>query len=108
MAGSYFVVNHVSDELKVDGLVESYQMIPVQYQNEDGSVSTGYKRVNFVHWPQIPTPFVHEEWSEELTFTNIYSPDDDSGEDNDEDYEEYDDEEDDDDVSFDGQLEIEE
>jgi hypothetical protein len=105
MAGSYFVVDHVSDENKTDGLVESYQMLPVQYQQEDGTVVSGFRRVNFVHWPNVPTPFVHEEWSEDLTFTNIYSPDDDAvDEDEDEDEDDYDDE-DEDEASFDGESE---
>ena len=85
MNGSYFVVDHVSDTNKTDGLLESYQMVPVQYDNGQGGVQTGFKRLNFVHWPNIPSPVVHEEWSEDLVFTNIYSPDDDYGE-------EYDDE----------------
>lgn len=97
MSGSYFVVNHVSDETKQDGLVESYQMIPVQYDNGQGGISTGYKRLNFVHWPAIPAPFVHEEWSEDLIFTNIYTPELDDGDDEDEDEDEegyeFDDEE---------------
>jgi hypothetical protein len=93
MSGTYFVVDHVTDENKTDGLVESYQMLPVQYQQEDGTVVTGYRRVNFVHWPNIPTPFVHEEWSEDLTFTDIYSAADDSLDDDDDD-EEGDEEED--------------
>ena len=104
MAGSYFVVDHVSDANKTDGLVESYQMLPVQYQQEDGTVVSGFRRVNFVHWPNIPTPFIHEEWSEDLTFTNIYSPDDDLTDDEDEDEEEYEEDEDEG-ASFDGEDE---
>jgi hypothetical protein len=104
MAGSYFVVDHVSDTNKTDGLVESYQMLPVQYQQEDGTVVSGFRRVNFVHWPNIPNPFVHEEWSEDLSFSNIYSPDDDYADDEDEDEEDYQDDEDEG-VSFNGDEE---
>lgn len=93
MSGSYFVVNHVSDETKTDGLVESYQMIPVQYQQEDGTLSTGLRRLNFVHWPELPNPFVHEEWSEDLVFTNIYTPELDAADEEDEDEEEYEEDE---------------
>lgn len=96
---SYFVVDHVSDSNKTDGLVESYQMIPVQYDNGQGGLSTGYKRLNFVHWPTIPNPFVHEEWSEDLIFTNVYTPelddaygDDDEDEDEDEEEADFSDE----------------
>jgi len=104
MSGSYFVVNHVTDTEKTDGLVESYQMVPVQYQNEDGSVTTSYKRLNFVHWPELPTPFVHEEWSEDLEFSNIYTPELDAGATDDEDEEEeY--EEEDEEAEFDGEDE---
>jgi len=71
---AYFVVNHVSDENKTDGLVESYQM--VTFQNEDGSLFA--KRVNFVHWPKMPNPFVHEEFSEALVFANVYVPEEDN------------------------------
>jgi hypothetical protein len=103
MATAYFVVDHVSDENKTDGLVESYQMLPVQYEQEDGSVVSGFRRVNFVHWPTLPSPFVHEEWSEDLVFSNIYTPEEDSGGDDDEDddEEEYDDE--DEETSFEGE-----
>jgi hypothetical protein len=104
MAGSYFVVDHISDSNKTDGLVESYQMLPVQLQQEDGTIVSGFRRVNFVHWPNLPTPFVHEEWSEDLTFTNIYSPDDDASDDED-DEEEYEEDEDEDEASFDGDEE---
>jgi hypothetical protein len=96
MSGSYFVVDHVSDENKKEGLLESYQMIPVQYDNGQGVIQGGFKRLNFVHWPGIPSPVVHEEWSEDLIFTNIYTPSEDFGdEDDDEDYDDddYDDEE---------------
>jgi len=104
MSGSYFVVSHVSDESKNDGLVESYQMVPVQYQNEDGTLTTVMKRLNFVHWPEHPTPFVHEEWSEDLVFSNIYTPEYDAAGD-DEDYEEdgeYEEYEDDEEYELDG------
>lgn len=72
---SYFVVNHVSDENKTEGLVESYQMVSVQ--DEAGNVFL--KRLNFVHWPTAPHPFVHEEWNENLVFANVYVPEDDNG-----------------------------
>ena len=104
MANSYFVVDHVSDQTKTDGLVESYQMVPVNYEQEDGSTISGFRRLNFVHWPAQPHPFVHEEWSEDLVFSNIYLPDedqvDDEDEDEDEDEEDYDDE-----ASFEGDEE---
>lgn len=94
MSGTYFVVNHVSDPNKIDGLVESYQMIPVQYDDGNGGIVNGFKRLNFVHWPSVPTPFVHEEWSEELTFTNIYTPIiDDQDDEDDEEEEDYSDDE---------------
>lgn len=99
MSGTYFIVNHVSDADKTDGLVEGYQMLPVQYEGENGETVTGFRRVNFVHWPNIPNPFVHEEWSEDLVFSSIYNALEDTGEDEDED--EYDDEEDD--ASFDSE-----
>jgi len=102
MSGSYFVVDHASDEAKKDGLVESYQMVPVQYEQEDGSTISGFRRLNFVHWPSLPHPFVHEEWSEDLVFSNIYLPDEDQTDD--EDDEDYDDEDEyDDEASFDGE-----
>ena len=75
---AYFVVNHATDENKTDGLVESYQMINVEIQQADGSIAVIPKRLNFVHWPTIPVPFVHEEWSESLAFTNVYVPEDDN------------------------------
>jgi hypothetical protein len=75
---AYFVVNHASDENKTDGLVESYQMINVEVEQADGSIIVIPKRLNFVHWPTIPVPFVHEEWSESLAFTNVYVPEDDN------------------------------
>jgi hypothetical protein len=81
---AYFVVNHVSDENKTDGLVESYQM--VTFQNEDGSLFM--KRVNFVHWPKMPNPFVHEEYNEALVFANVYVPEEDNAEEDEEDEEE--------------------
>ena len=90
MSGSYFVVNHVSDENKNDGLVESYQM--VQTFNEEG-IFAGMRRLNFVHWPELPVPFVHEEWSEDLEFSNIYTPELDDVEDDEEEYEEEEEEE---------------
>jgi hypothetical protein len=104
MSGTYFVVDHVSDGNKTDGLIESYQMIPVQYDNGQGGLSSGYKRLNYVHWPNIPHPFVHEEWNEDLVFSNIYSPADDAGEDEDEDEEDFDDYSDDEEeANFDGE-----
>jgi hypothetical protein len=104
MSGSYFVVDHLTDETKRDGLLESYQMLPVSIQQEDGTVTTGYRRLNFVHWPGIPAPFVHEEWSEDLAFSNIYTPSLDET-DEDEDEEDYGDDEDgeDDELTFDGE-----
>ena len=84
---AYFVVNHATDEDKTDGLVESYQMINVEIEQADGSIAIIPKRLNFVHWPSIPVPFVHEEWSESLVFTNVYVPEEDNtDEDEDEDY----------------------
>lgn len=107
MAGSYFVVDHVSDENKTDGLVESYQMVPLQYEQEDGTITTILKRMNFVHWPAIPSPFVHEEWSDDLVFSNIYTPELDGGEEDEdeeevEEYEEDEEGEEVDEVTFDG------
>ena len=96
MPTAYFVVDHVSDEQKTDGLVESYQMIAVQYQQEDGTLASGIRRVNFVHWPELPNPFVHEEWSEDLVFSNIYTPEEDGGPNDEEDDEEEEDEDEDD------------
>jgi hypothetical protein len=78
---SYFVVNHVSDTTKTEGLVESYQMVTLQ--NEDGTLVS--KRINFVHWPAYPNPFVHEEWSESLVFANVYVPEEDNVEEEEED-----------------------
>lgn len=100
---SYFVVDHVTDGNKRDGLVESYQMVPVQYDNGQGALVTGYKRMNFVHWPAIPSPFVHEEWSEDLVFSNIYTPEDDIADDEDEDGDEDYDFAGEDDETFDGE-----
>lgn len=101
MSSSYFVVDHVSDEGKTDGLVESYQMVPVQYEQEDGTTVQGFRRLNFVHWPSQPHPFVHEEWSEDLVFSNIYLPDEDQADDyGDDDIEEY---EEDEGYSFEGE-----
>lgn len=76
-----FVVNHIEDENKTDGLVESYQLVMQPVTNEAGEV-VGHmpKRVNFVHWPKIPVPFVHEEFCEDLKFETIYIPEDDAGE----------------------------
>lgn len=82
---AYFVVNHATDENKTDGLVESYQMVNVEIQQEDGSTAILPKRLNFVHWPSIPVPFVHEEWSESLVFTNVYVPEEDGNDDDDDD-----------------------
>jgi hypothetical protein len=76
---AYFVVNHISDENKTEGLVESYQMVPVQVQGDDGEVRQSFKRLNFVHWPQLPVPFVHMEWDDDLKFENIYTPETDNG-----------------------------
>lgn len=104
MATAYFVVNHVSDQNKKDGLVESYQMIPVQYEQEDGTVAAGFRRVNFVHWPELPTPFVHEEWSEDLVFSNIYTPEDDGDYDDEDEEDDYEDE-DEETVGFEGEEE---
>lgn len=84
MASSYFVVDHVTDPNKKDGLVESYQMIPAQYQMEDGSIINGLRRVNFVYWPSIPTPFLHEEYNEDLVFSTIYTPEIDDAEEDEE------------------------
>jgi hypothetical protein len=103
MSSSYFVVDHVSDETKTDGLIESYQMVPVQYEQEDGTVVSGLRRLNFVHWPSQPHPFVHEEWSEDLVFSNIYLPDEDQTDDEDEDEDE--DDYGDDEASFEGEEE---
>ncbi len=87
MSSTYFVVDHVSDALKTDGIVESYTMVPFQYE-QDGQMITTMKRLNFVHWPELPIPFVHEEWSDSLRFTNIYIPEQDGGEDDEEDEDE--------------------
>ena len=78
---AYLVVNHVSDESKQEGFVESYQMVNIEVQNDDGSTSIIPKRMNFVHWPQLPNPFLHEEWSEDLTFVTVYVPENDNNED---------------------------
>jgi hypothetical protein len=75
MANSYVSVNHVSDELKTDGIVESYQMVDVE---EDGGITK--KRLNFVVWPNIPSPAFHEEWSEDLVFDSIFTPSEDEEE----------------------------
>ena len=109
MTTAYFVVDHATDPDKVDGLVESYQMVPVQYEQEDGSVVSGVRRVNFVHWPSAPQPFVHEEWSEDLIFSNIYTPADDLGDDDEdeEDLDEEDYEDEDDEASFSEEDEVE-
>lgn len=82
---AYLVVNHVSDELKQEGFVESYQMVNVEIQNEDGTTAILPKRLNFVHWPQLPIPFLHEEWSENLAFANVYVPENDDNDSEDED-----------------------
>ena len=103
---SYFVVDHVSDQNKTNGLVESYQLVPMQYELEDGTVTTVMKRVNFVHWPELPNPFVHEEYSEDLVFSNIYTPEYDEGDEDDEDEDEE--EEDEDEADFDGDYDDEE
>ena len=73
------VVNHVSDDTKVGGIVESYQYIPMEFDviDEDTGEATGQKitkfvRVNFVAWPGHPVPFLHEEFSENLYFDNVY------------------------------------
>jgi hypothetical protein len=100
---AYFVVDHVSDQTKVDGLVESYQMIPVKYEQDDGSIVSGLRRLNFVHWPSQPHPFVHEEWSEDLVFSNIYTPEDDNNYDDEEEDEDDDDYTGDETSSFDGE-----
>lgn len=78
---SYMVVSHVTDENKQQGIVESYQMISLPQSNDAGEI-THYvpKRLNFVHWPEIPVPFVHEEWSDDLKFENIYTPENDDPE----------------------------
>lgn len=76
---AYFIVDHATDPNKTDGIVESYQVI--SFQNEDGSITP--TRMNFVHWPKLPIPFVHEEWSANLKFTNIYTPEDDNERDED-------------------------
>ena len=76
---SYFVVDHISDERKTNGLVESYQMVPVVVEDEQGNPQQILKRLNFVHWPELPVPFVHQEWDDVLKFENIYSPDSDNG-----------------------------
>jgi hypothetical protein len=104
--GTYFVVNHATDTTKIDGLVESYQMIPIQYDDGSGNISTGFKRLNFVHWPAIPHPFVHEEWSDDLVFSNVYTPllDDADDEEEDDEEEEYDDSEEEE-QEFDGEEE---
>lgn len=81
---AYLVVNHIEDENKQDGFVESYQMVNIEVQNDDGSTSIIPKRLNFVHWPQLPVPFVHEEWSENLVFSNVYVPENDNGSDDEE------------------------
>jgi hypothetical protein len=112
MAGSsFFVVDHVSDPQKTDGIVESYTMVPVQYDTEQGPVQ-GIRRMNFVHWPEIPVPFVHQEWSEDLQFSNVYVPELDNGDDDDdEDYEDEDqylDDGSDDDLTYEEEEEIQE
>ena len=75
---SYFIVDHISNPEKTEGIVESYQMVNVEI-DEDGTTTSSSKRINFVHWPNLPAPFVHEEWSDELVFSNIYTPELDVG-----------------------------
>jgi len=79
MSGTYFVVNHVSDPLKTEGIVESYQMVML-----DRGQGPELTRLNFVHWPEIPVPFVHEELSENLAFSNLYVSALDAGQDEEE------------------------
>ena len=82
---SYFIVDHARDVEKTEGIVESYQMVTVEVEDEEGKVITTTKRLNFVHWPNLPQPFVHDEWSEDLVFSNIYTPELDDGIDDDDD-----------------------
>lgn len=85
MSANYFIVDHVSDENKKEGVLESYQMIPVQYTDENGNVVNTLRRLNFVYWPDVPSPLFHEEWTEDLIFNDIYSPSMDYGQDDDDD-----------------------
>ena len=72
------VVNHVTDKTKRGGIIESYQYLPMEFQeldsegNPTGGTITKMVRVNFVIWPGHPVPFVHEELSENLAFDNVY------------------------------------
>ena len=70
-------VNHVSDETKKGGIVESYQYVPMSVTVIDPTtnqevVQTQMMRINFVIWPGHPVPFVHEEFSADLAFDNVY------------------------------------